>query len=123
MFDSSLFGKPVLSRIERKRPKLDQSARCRTELSYIAQNCAESDITVIIQMNLSGLLAIEVPWVVKRFFVYLENDVISGAQKNTAQLAKYQRVLYVKPWNKIYLLRIELSMKNLIGQEYSINIQ
>ena len=27
-----------------------------------------------------------------------------GARKNTTQLAKYPRVLYVKPSNKIYLL-------------------
>ena len=27
-----------------------------------------------------------------------------GARKNTTQLAKYPRVLYVKPSNKIYLI-------------------
>ena len=29
----------------------------------------------------------------------------SGARKNTTQLAKYPRVLYVKPSNKIYVLK------------------
>ena len=28
----------------------------------------------------------------------------SGARKNTTQLAKYPRVLYVKPSNKIYII-------------------
>ena len=31
-----------------------------------------------------------------------------GARKNTAQLAKYPRVLYVKPSNKMYLFFFEL---------------
>ena len=31
-----------------------------------------------------------------------------GARKNTTQLAKYPRVLYVKPSNKIYIFRIGL---------------
>ena len=31
-----------------------------------------------------------------------------GARKNTTQLAKYSRVLYVKPSNKIYLLQADL---------------
>ena len=29
-----------------------------------------------------------------------------GARKNTTQLAKYPRVLYVKPSNKMYIMRV-----------------
>ena len=35
-----------------------------------------------------------------------------GARKNTTQLAKYPRVLYVKPSNKIYILTALEEKKN-----------
>ena len=37
-----------------------------------------------------------------------------GARKNTTQLAKYPRVLYVKPSNKIYLLESLLALGNVL---------
>ena len=36
-----------------------------------------------------------------------------GARKNTTQLAKYQRVLYVKPSNKMYVLDKQLKAVDL----------
>ena len=39
-----------------------------------------------------------------------------GARKNTTQLAKYPRVLYVKPSNKIYVHRTRVSRGQFIAQ-------
>ena len=38
----------------------------------------------------------------------------NGTRKNTTQLVKYPRVLYVKPSNKVYKIRAKLKRGNYV---------
>ena len=65
-------------------------------------------------INLDGFLyclhCSQAPWRTDDADILLSARIFPcpcGAQKNTPQLAKYPRVLYVKPLNKMYLLRIK----------------
>ena len=47
----------------------------------------------------------------------------SGARKNTTQLAKYPRVLYVKPSNKIYLFTYHMAAHDLLVTQHLFKLK